>query len=644
MKPPGENRSTAATPRTYARCRDARLPPRVSVFHTLAGETPTPAPDLRSPARFLLGHMRQQAKVIASATLVGVLWQLPMTVGPWVVGRAVDRGILAGSATATVQWTGLLLLVTIIGAAFGIAMHTLVVRSWLIALYGTTLLVTRKAVQLGHVLPRRSPTGEVLSVAASDADEFGGLTEITARAFSQLVAFLTVATIVLLTSPTLGLLVLAVAPVLLAVALPLLRPLHRRQEAERLRTSTLTSLATDIVAGLRILRGIGGESTFGRNYARQSQLSRHAGVSAGVWQAAIEAVGVLMSGCFVVLLMYAGTLAVDSGELTIGELVSFLGYGLFMIGPIGTFFEFAQKVSRALVSARKAVAVLEMAPPWRTPASPPVLPVGGELVDEASGFVARPGRLTVVVSSVPESSAALADRLGRWFTVEGEPPPLLESTDRRWGRRARAERRARRELMAEQDAARAAQPWGVTYGGVDLARVPLREVRRTILVSDSGSQLFAGSLQDAVDPHGVLTREQAEDVLRTASAEDVYDALPGGWAGELDERGRGLSGGQRQRIVLARALAAEPQLLVLVEPTSAVDAHTEARIAERLAAYRRGRTTVVTTVSPLWLHHADHVVLLTDGRVVAEGRHEELLTTEPAYREVVVRTLEDSRV
>ncbi len=313
-------------------------------------------------------HLRQQAAVVAGATLVGVLWQLPLTVGPWLVGRAVDRGILAGSTSATLQWVGLLLLVTVLGAAFGIAMHTLVVRSWLIALYGTTLMVTRKSVQLGHLLPRRSPTGEVLSVAASDADEFGALTEITARGLSQFVAYLTVATIVLLTSPTLGLMVLAAAPVLVGVALPLLRPLHRRQQTERTRNSTLTSMATDIVAGLRILRGIGGESTFGRNYARQSQLTRQAGVSAGVWQAAIEAVGVLLSGCFLVLLMYAGTRAVDSGELTVGELVSFLGYGLFMVGPIRTFFEFAQKLTRAMVSAKKAVAVLELTPPWRQPA------------------------------------------------------------------------------------------------------------------------------------------------------------------------------------------------------------------------------------------------------------------------------------
>jgi ABC-type multidrug transport system fused ATPase/permease subunit len=180
----------------------------------------------------------------------------------------------------------------------------------------------------------------------------------------------------------------------------------------------------------------------------------------------------------------------------------------------------------------------------------------------------------------------------------------------------------------------------VTLGGLDLAAARLGDVRRRILVSDSGSQLFAGTLQEAVDPHGRLTREQAEEALRVANAEDVYDALPGGWQGQLDERGRGLSGGQRQRVVLARALAQDSDVMVLVEPTSAVDAHTEARIAARVADVRRGRTTVVTTVSPLWLHHADRIVLVQGDRAIAEGTHEDLLLDSPEYRRVVTRAMD----
>jgi ABC-type multidrug transport system fused ATPase/permease subunit len=619
------------------------FPPHVRTFWSAPGEAPTSPPDVRSPLRFLRWMLAQQWPVVTVATAFGVLWQLPLVTGPWLFGRAIDAGIVGDDPGAVAGYATALLAVTLVGAVFGISLHTLVVRSWLISLYGTTQMVTRKAAQMGHVLPRRSPTGEILSVASSDSDEFGAVNEILARAGAQLVAFLAVAAIVLATSPRLGVVVLVAAPVLVAVALPFLRPLHRRQEIERSRNSELTSMATDIVAGLRILRGIGGERTFGRNYAVQSRSAAAAGVSAGIWQAVIEALGVLFSGVFLVLLLWLGTREVLAGRLTIGQLVAFLGYGLYLIGPIRTFFEFAQKVTRATVSARRTIAVLEQEPPWLEPAAPRRLDPHGALLDVRSGFVARPGELTVLVSAVPEDSAALADRLGRYLPADTDP--VSEEPDSglkgRAARRDRAERARRRAEIAARDAERSRGAWGVRLGGVDLSEAALADVRGTVLVSDTASQLFAGTLQEAIDPHRRLTRAEAETALSVASAEDVYDALPGGWQGQLDERGRGLSGGQRQRVVLARALATGAPVLVLVEPTSAVDAHTEARVAERVAALRRGRTTVVTTVSPLWLHHADRVVLLEAGRVVAEGRHEDLLAGHPAYRRVVVRAMDE---
>jgi ABC-type multidrug transport system fused ATPase/permease subunit len=343
-----------------------------------------------------------------------------------------------------------------------------------------------------------------------------------------------------------------------------------------------------------------------------------------------------------VLLVWLGTRQVIAGDLTIGQLISFLGYALFMIYPIQTFFELAQKVTRAMVSARKAVAIFEHQPPWPDRATSDPLPDHGDLHDELSGFVARDGQLTIVVCAVPEDTAALADRLGRYLPADTEPvsQEVEEGVKGRAARRARAERLAERARLAALDEELANREWGVTLGGVDLGAASLDDVRRHVLVSDTGSQLFAGTLQDALDPHGRLTRAQAEEALRIANAEDVYDALPGGWQGVLDERGRGLSGGQRQRVVLARALAADAPILVLVDPTSAVDAHTEARIAARLAAVRHGRTTVISTVSPLWLHHADRVVLLEGGRVTEDGTHEELLSDSPTYRRVVARSMD----
>ena len=133
---------------------------------------------------------------------------------------------------------------------------------------------------------------------------------------------------------------------------------------------------------------------------------------------------------------------------------------------------------------------------------------------------------------------------------------------------------------------------------------------------------------------------EISEALAVACALDVLAAGPDGLDGLVEERGRSYSGGQRQRLALTRALLAEREVLVLVEPTSAVDAHTEARIADRLRAHRAGRTTVVTTVSPLLLDAVDEVAFLVDGRVVATGSHTDLLDTDPGYRAVVVRDVE----
>jgi ABC-type multidrug transport system fused ATPase/permease subunit len=175
-----------------------------------------------------------------------------------------------------------------------------------------------------------------------------------------------------------------------------------------------------------------------------------------------------------------------------------------------------------------------------------------------------------------------------------------------------------------------------TLAGVPLKDLALATVRERILVADNDARLFSGPLREELDPGGRRSG-RVDAALTAAAAHDVVEALPDGLDEEVAERGRSFSGGQQQRLRLARALLANPEILILVEPTSAVDAHTEALIAERLAAARSGRTTVVCSTSPLVLDRADHVVFVESGTAVAEGTHRQLLADEPRYARTVVR-------
>lgn len=622
------------------------FPPRVHAYGLPATkEGPLPVelpttpetPDVRSAPRFMVWLMWRSRGLVALTTLLAICWYVPNGLTPYFLGRTIDAGVASGNIWTTLGWAAVLGVNITFASIAGTVMHTTGVAQWLAVFNRSTMLVNRKSMELGHHLPRRTPTGEVLSVAMGDSDIFGAVTEVTNRAIASVLAIIVVAIVVLQESPRLGLIVLIATPLMVVASWPLLGPLSRARTQMRSRSSRLTGMATDIVAGLRILRGIGGERTFGDNYARQSQQVRKSGDTAAPWQAGVDAMATLMSGGLMVIITWLGTRDVLAGNLTPGQLVSFFGYAVFLVGPVQTLFQFINRWTQGLVSAEKALGLLRQEVPWTEPSRPVDLPLGEVIIDQVSGFVAQPGQLTVVVSSVPEQSAALADRVGRYLTDEDEVA-LAVDTDLKRKDARRERKRLREERLRQQarDRERAAGSWGVTVGGVDLSQVPMEQVRQNIVVSDAQAAVFAGTLQNLVDPHRLATRDQAEAALQVANAEDVYDAVPGGWSGVIDERGRGLSGGQRQRLVLARALLYDPDVLVLVEPTSAVDAHTEARIAERVPAHRRGRTTILTTVSPLWLHQADRIVLITDGVAVAAGKHEELMRN-PDYRGIVAR-------
>lgn len=620
------------------------FPPEIEAFNVderpPAGE-PLAEPDvpsMRNGHAFMWGLVRRYWKLQLAATITILLGALPGALVPLFMRHAVDDGILAKDFSTLLAWCGAMLGVLIVGNLTNQIGYALSEATWLAPQFQVINLVNRKVNQMGHVMTRRVPAGELLSVASSDSDQFGNFSSTMARLFACIINYLFVAVMVMQQSVKLGLLVLIAAPLLVLCGVPLMKPLQRAQATERERSSILTGQATDIVAGLRILRGIGGEQTFGDNYAAQSQRVRSAGVRAQTWFAAIDSVQVLLSGLLLIALTWLGANELLAGRLSAGQLVAFFGWSMFLSTLMATFYEAALKVTQTLPSANKTIAALSQRPPWLRPADPQHLAVGA-LVDETSGVVASPGQLTILVSQNPDETAAIVDRLGRYLPNDVQAAQLTagDGLSRKEASKSNQSKLERRNKIANQDENLAEGQWGASVAGVDLAEVELTEVREHLLVAEAGGAVFAGSLQELVDPKAKATREQAEEALWAASAEDVWEAIPGGWQGRVEERGRGFSGGQRQRLVLARALLADPEVLLLIEPTSAVDAHTEARIAERLPQLRAGETTILTTVSPLWLRHADQVIFVADGKAVASGSHEQLLAANPQYRAVVKR-------
>jgi ABC-type multidrug transport system fused ATPase/permease subunit len=554
--------------------------------------------DHRSPGRYLWWLARGQWHTLALGGCFGIIWMSSQAVMPAVIGKAIDRGIADKDTGELLKWSGILFAIGLVQAVSGIMRHRFAVTNWLTAAYRTVQLVGRQVVRLGGTLPRRVSTGEVVAIGTTDISSIGQVMDVTARFAGAIASFVLVSVILLQTSLTLGLVVLIGVPVLMLLIGPLLSPLQKRSARQRQLMGDLSNTASDIVAGLRVLRGIGGEQVFLDRYRRESQQTRRAGVAVARLQSVLDALQVFLPGVFVVIVVWLGARYAVEGRISPGELVAFYGYAAFLMIPLRTATEYANKLIRGRVAARRVCEVLRIEPELVAPgvlaASPPI---GSELYDVRSGLRVAPGRLTAIVSEQPDEAARLADRIGLF----AEPP--------------------------DDD---------VLLGGVPLTSLDPSEVRRRIVVSDTGATLFSGPLRRAID-----VRDGSEDALwaalRAADAEDVLDSLDDGLDEEVAERGRTFSGGQRQRLVLARALAIDPEILVLVEPTSAVDAHTEARIALRLRDQRAGRTTVITSTSPLMLDAVDVVAFLEEGRVVASGSHRELLESSPAYRYVVTR-------
>ncbi|GGP35345.1 ABC transporter transmembrane domain-containing protein [Streptomyces abikoensis] len=571
-------------------------------------------PDVRSGPRFLLWLGRTQVGGQAKAMFWGTVNMASVALFPLAAGLAV-QAVVDRSGARLALAAGLMLLLGTVMALADMMLHRVSVTNWITAAARVQQLLARKAAELGATLTRRVAAGEVVAVSTGDVEKIGWFVESVSRFMAALLTTLVLCVSLTVYQPLLGLVVAAGVPVLALAVLPLLPHATRRADEQREKAGRATELASDTVAGLRVLRGIGGEELFLSRYRSASQEVRTAAVrSARMW-ALIAAVQVVLPGLLLIAVVWYGVRLVREGRIEVGELVTVYGMVSFLLLPLRHFEEIAQAYSFSRPSAARAARVLgleRVGPPDgdREAAGPRPR---GDLYDPVTGLLAPAGRLTAVVCGDPDAAGRLADRLGGHADGgddEGTPSVLL--------------------------------------GGVALDDLPLGAAREAVLVQDKDPVLLSGTLAELLDvpSSGAVTAEAA---LAAAQCDDVLASLTRSSADGSDdpmraritERGRSLSGGQRQRLALARSLITDPEALVLDEPTAAVDSHTEARIADGLRRLRAGRTTVVFTSSPLLLDRADRVVFLREGRVATVGTHAELLRTDPAYRAVVTRRTDE---
>lgn len=556
--------------------------------------------DIRGPAWFLLWLVTSQRGRIAAGATLGTLWTVGLAIPPYLLSRAINDGLRANGTGALLGWVAALLGIGVVNAALAIARHRTMTRVRMDASFRTIQATVGHAISLGAALPKRIKAGEVVAIGVGDVQPIAQSLTATGPGVGAVIAYVVVAFLLFSISPLLAVVVLVGVPLLVVTVGPLLHRLQRVGTGYREQQGGVTNRLVDVLGGLRVLNGLGGKEAYADRYRQESAALREKGYRVGAVTSWVGALGTGLPALFLAVVTWLAARMVAQGTISIGDLVAIYGYVAMLVVPVAQFIESGSDLTRAMVAARRVTRFLGLVPehadePGATDA--PTSPA--DLYDPVSGVNVRSGVLTAIVGARSADGADIADRLGRF---------------------------------SESD---------TTWGGVRLDAISLDQVRDRILVMDNDADLFAGSVREVVAGR----REQDDDRIRAAIhvavADDIVDALPEGLDATIMATGRNLSGGQRQRIRMARAVYAVPDVLISVEPTSAVDAHTEAAMASRLRLARQGRTTVVTTTSPLVLDQADTVVYLVAGKAVATGTHHELLRTESGYRSLVSRVADE---
>ncbi|MFF4985585.1 ABC transporter ATP-binding protein [Streptosporangium saharense] len=559
----------------------------------------------RSPGQVVLRRaLGGQRRLVLAGSLLRAGHQVGEATVPVLIGLAVDQGVAAGDLGVLLRWLAVLAVVYLVlsfSYRFGARASDRAAEE---AAHALRAEVVDRVLHPGGGAETGRLPGALAGIATEDARRVGMLAIAIPGAVATFTGLLSGAAVLLWISVPLGLVVLAGAPALLWLGHLLSRPLERRSATEQERAARASGVAADLVAGLRVLKGIGAERAAVDRYRTTSRDSLAATMRAARAEALQNGVVLALTGFLIAVVgLFGGRLAAD-GQVSLGDLISAVGLALFLIGPLQALARVNTSFAQARASATRIAEVLA--------APHTVAPGAVRLTPEPLGGLTLRGVEHAGLRGI-DLEVAPGELLGVAATDPADALALLRCLDRR----------------ADPDAG------SVELDGVCLRDLDPGDLRSAVLVAAHDADLFEGTLRGNV---GAATGQDADlrPAMEAAGADEVAGALPYGEETAVAERGRSLSGGQRQRVALARALAADRPVLVVHDPTTAVDTVTEARIAVGIRELRRGRTTIMVTTSPALLTVADRVVLLDGGRIVETGPHADLARHNAVYRAAVL--------
>jgi ATP-binding cassette subfamily B protein len=562
--------------------------------------------------------MRSQWAGIAVGVAVGLLWTVGRVSIPALVQRAIDQGMEKGDRDVVVRWAIVIALVALTTATFTGLRRYMAFREARRAEAELRDRLFAHLVRLSFPFHDRTATGQLMSRANTDLQQVQNFFSIIPLAIANIVTVLGAALILVLINPLLTLMALGALPLLVVLTRRMSAELFPTQMAVQQESAELAEVVEETVSGVRVVKGFGAEGV------QESRLRTEADdvYDASMAGAAVRAkfwptLELLPTVGLILVLGYGGHLVIDD-RLSIGELVAFNAYVALLVWPMRMLGWIVAMAQRAVASSERVAELLDTDVDVDEPAHPVPLPArtaDGPAVgrvafeDVAFGYAAGPqvlgglaleipaGQSVAVVGATGSGKSTIARLLCRFYDVDAG---------------------------------------AVRLDGVDVRDVALGELRRSVGLVFEDTFLFSDSIAANIafaDPDAPM--EVVERAARLAGAHDFVSGLPHGYDTLIGERGYSLSGGQRQRIAIARAILADPRVLILDDATSAVDPTKEHEIRDALAEVMRGRTTIVIAHRPATIALAERVVLVDEGRIVADGTHASLLGSSARYREVL---------